>query len=397
MTATEEESEEETTKNTTTTEATTATTRTTTIDFSDLQRHCILGTGELANVWLTSHKPTGKTYALKVFDKLHLVEHTAGFDAVKSLNREAQVLLKRHNNINSNFVLQMHQAWQDQSCVYFLLPLIQGGELSKRLYEYTTSNTCSQEEQQHDAETTNSKGLPVEHVRFYSGCIAAALSHMHQQHIAYRDLKPDNCLIDKDGYMVLIDLGFAKVIREGKTLTMCGTPGYVAPEQLKSGNRGAWGKNGHAHYVDWWSWAVVLYELLANATPFQCEGMSDYDTQDAIMIADYACPDYFPELAKDIIDKLLVVDVTQRLGYAEDKEGTSDFTQILTHPWFTSVHFDFEKLNAKQLKAPWIPALKDNLDTSQFYEYNEAEEVHDPYRRLTEEEQKLFEQFAWIP
>jgi protein kinase A len=193
--------------------------------------------------------------------------------------------------------------------------------------------------------------------------IAEALSHMHKHHIAYRDLKPDNCLIDKTGYCVLIDLGFTKIVQD-KTFTMCGTPGYVAPEQLKSGNRGAWGKNGHNQMVDWWSWAVVLYELLSNSTPFQCPGMHDYDTQDAIMIADYACPDYFPDMAKDIIDKLLVVDVTQQLGYS-DEPGTTKYQKILEHPWFALVELHFDKLRNKQLTAPWIPPLKNDSDASQ--------------------------------
>lgn len=198
--------------------------------------------GELANVHLASHKSTKKTFALKIFDKLHCLEHTAGFDAIKSLNREAEVL----KMISSPFILQMHQAWQDKSNVYFLLPLIQGGELSKRLYDYTN--------EQGDSEV----GLPTDHVLFYTACIAEALSHMHKRNIAYRDLKPgklpachsscplssrlligkfcalvshinhliekDNVMIDKEGYCVLIDLGFTKVV-EDKTYTMCGTPG----------------------------------------------------------------------------------------------------------------------------------------------------------------------------
>lgn len=345
-------------------------------DASELQKHCILGTGELANVHLASHKSTKKTFALKIFDKLHCLEHTAGFDAIKSLNREAEVL----KMISSPFILQMHQAWQDKSNVYFLLPLIQGGELSKRLYDYTN--------EQGDSEV----GLPTDHVLFYTACIAEALSHMHKRNIAYRDLKPDNVMIDKEGYCVLIDLGFTKVV-EDKTYTMCGTPGYVASEQLASGNRGGGVRRHHTKLVDWWSFAVVLFELLRNQTPFQCPGMDDYDTQDAIMIADYKCPDFFPAAAKDLIDRLLVVDVTKRLGYAAEP-GTSNHHQILEHEWFGTI--DFEKLRSKELTAPWVPELKDDLDTSQFYEFDEEEEAYTPYRMLREDEQKVFEAFRYL-
>ena len=127
-------------------------------------------------MFIVSHKPTAKTYALKIFDKLHCIEHTAGFDAVKSLNREALIL----KQISSPFILQMYQSWQDTKSVYFLLPLIQGGELSKRLYDFTAEND------------NREVGLPPEHALFYSACISEALAHMHERNIAYRDLKPDN-------------------------------------------------------------------------------------------------------------------------------------------------------------------------------------------------------------
>jgi len=138
---------------------------------------------------------------------------------------------------------------------------------------------------------------------------------------------------------------------------------------------------------------VILYEMLDNSTPFQFPGMHDYDTQDAIMIADYKCPDFFPESAKGLIDKLLVVDVTKRLGYTA-KPGTSNHKAVLEQEWFASI--DFDMLRRKELPAPWTPKLKDDLDTSHFYEYNEDAEAYRPYRSLTEEEQKDFDQFDWI-
>lgn len=344
------------------------------IEVSNLKKHHILGTGELANVFLCTDTTTQKKYALKIFDKLHLFEHTAGFDAVKSLNREAQVL----KQISSPFILRGLKTWQDKTTVSFLLPLIQGGELSKRLFDYTSE--------------TKDQGLPVDHALFYSACIAEALSHMHERNLAYRDLKPDNVMLDEQGYCVLIDLGFTKEVTD-KTLTMCGTPGYVAPEQLKSGNRGGGVYNGHNKLVDWWSFAVVLYQMLDNATPFQFPGMHDYDTQDAIMIADYKCPEEFPGTAKELIDKLLVVDVTKRLGYTSEP-GTSNHNDILRLDWFATV--DFDKLRRKELPAPWTPQLKDDLDTSNFFEYDEEEEAYSPYRALTDEEQNDFGQFDWI-
>ena len=136
-----------------------------------------------------------------------------------------------------------------------------------------------------------------------------------------------------------------------------------------------------------------MYEMLDNSTPFQFPGMHDYDTQDAIMIADYKCPDHFPDIAKHLIDALLVVDVTKRLGYAADP-GTSNHGDVLRQEWFASI--DFDKLRQKQLPAPWIPQLKGDLDTSHFYKYDEEEVAYNPYRSLTEEEQKDFDEFESI-
>jgi serine/threonine protein kinase len=384
----------------------------------------------LANVYLVGHTSTkhqhnhnknkNKTYALKVFDKLHCYEHSAGFDAVKSLNREAQVLclMKNTDHAASDsdshpFILQMHQSWQDKINVFFLVPFLPGGELSKRLYDYTnntTTTTTTTPDDDAAAVDGVKKGLPVDHARFYSACLAEAIRHMHQRNIAYRDLKPDNVMLDREGYCVLIDLGFTKVLdpeNGSQTYTMCGTPGYVAPEQLASGNRGCGrAPKSHTKMVDWWSFAVVLYELLANATPFQCPGMDDYATQDAIMIADYQCPDFFPPSAKNLIDQLLVVDVTQRLGYAiESTNSMSNHAQILNHEWFhhhdndndttKETRIDFDKLRRKQLMAPWIPELEHDKDTSHFYTYDEREVSYHPYRSLTEQEQQDFEQFDW--
>ena len=95
--------------------------------------------------------------------------------------------------------------------------------------------------------------------RFYMGCIVLALEYLHAQHIIYRDLKPENVVINANGYIKLVDLGFAKKIHL-RTYTLCGTPEYLSPEQITL--------RGHGRGVDWWASGVFLYELLVGFTPF---------------------------------------------------------------------------------------------------------------------------------
>jgi len=180
-------------------------------------------------------------------------------------------------------------------------------------------------------------------------------------------------MIDKDGYAVLIDMGLAKFV-VGKTYSMVGTPSYIASEVLLG--------RGHNKAVDYWALGVVLYEMLGGATPFYWEGATQKDEFEAILRCDYKCPDTFSADAKDLIDKLLVLDPTKRLGGS--MRGHLD---IMSHPWFDAINF--KKLRKKEIAAPWVPEVKDSLDTSHFAEYD-LDEVEAPHRELTEKEQELF-------
>jgi cGMP-dependent protein kinase 2 len=114
----------------------------------------------------------------------------------------------------------------------------------------------------------NVQGMDEELARFYVACITLALEYLHDQNIVYRDLKPENVFIDQVGYVKMGDFGFAKVLNESnKTFTFCGTPGYVAPENILA--------HGYNYSVDWWGLGVLMYVLLTGRQPFSTPKTED--------------------------------------------------------------------------------------------------------------------------
>ena len=104
--------------------------------------------------------------------------------------------------------------------------------------------------------------------RFYIACIVLALEYLHENNIVYRDLKPENVFIDHNGYTKIGDFGFAKVLNESnRTYTFCGTPGYVAPENVLA--------HGYNCSVDWWGLGVLMYVLLTGRQPFSTPRTED--------------------------------------------------------------------------------------------------------------------------
>merc|ERR1711972_254370 len=100
----------------------------------------------------------------------------------------------------------------------------------------------------------------VEHAKFYTAGTLFAFEHLHGKKIIFRDLKPENLLLNDKGHVKLTDMGLAKVV-VGKTFTTCGTPDYFAPELIAS--------SGHTHAVDWWCLGVLTFELMTGHPPFE--------------------------------------------------------------------------------------------------------------------------------
>lgn len=142
----------------------------------------------------------------------------------------------------------------------------------------------------------------------YSSEILLALQFLHLNKIVYRDLKPENLLIDNTGHIKLADFGFAKILEDERTFTLCGTPEYLAPEIVK----GSSSKAGYGKSVDWWALGILLFEMLAGYPPFyDCDPNGIYKK---IQVGIIEFPRFFSLRTKDLIRKLLNPEIKYRLG-----------------------------------------------------------------------------------
>jgi serine/threonine protein kinase len=158
---------------------------------------------------------------------------------------------------------------------------------------------------------------------------------------------------------------------------MVGTPAYISPEVLLG--------RGHGKGCDYWATGVLLYEMLDGSAPFSWEGATQRDEFELILNCDYKCPESFPEEAKDLIQKLLVLEPEKRLG--NKPRGNME---IMAHDWFNSINF--KRLRKKEIGAPWAPDVKDAFNASNFGTFN-SDQVKEPYRELTKKEQEEFSGF----
>mmetsp|Transcript_34548 Transcript_34548/g.91717 ORF Transcript_34548/g.91717 Transcript_34548/m.91717 type:complete len:236 (+) Transcript_34548:189-896(+) len=155
------------------------------------------------------------------------------------------------------FILELYQTFMNQNQLFMLMEIVQGGELWTYIYEKVNL-----------IRRTALGGFVESAAMFYAGCVISAFQYVHDKGVAYRDLKPENLLIDSAGFCKIIDFGFAKRIpfmKDGKvcakSFTICGTPEYLSPELIQS--------SGHDKSVDYWALGCLVYELLVGQTPFQ--------------------------------------------------------------------------------------------------------------------------------
>jgi len=319
----------------------------------DMQKVRILGVGTFGKVWLVSHKKSNKALALKMLQKSEIIGH----HQVEGVIREKNIM----SSLDHPFVVNLISTFQDLSSLYMLIELVQGGELFSVIH------------------TETNDGIPNINARFYAACILESLSHLHHRHISYRDLKPENVLIDSKGYGVLVDLGFAKIVME-KTYTLCGTPEYLAPEIILS--------KGHDKGVDYWALGVLIYEMLVGRSPFYAYGSDQVSLFKRIVQVRYVFPQgTVIDLAQDLIGHLIVRRQANRFGCLA--RGDMD---VRDHPWLAPI--DADKLLKRTIEAPWVPQLKDKLDASHFDSYKHVEnEPPAKKAHLSAHQQDLFSDF----
>ena len=237
----------------------------------DLNGIRMLGQGSYGKVTLVRHNQTGKTFALKQLTR----EKIERLEQQKHVQSEKELL----EDVNHPFVCNLVRTFRNSHSVYMLMEPVLGGELFTHLRKM-------------------GKFAPAK-AQFYLAQVCLVFEHLHSKNIIFRDLKPENLLINSDGFLKLVDFGLAKKC-EGRTYTLCGTPAYASPE--------VYAVVGHDKGVDWWTFGVLMHELLAGYTPF----VGNEPNQIFAEITRYgkhyprvAFPKHFPQDGQDLLKELL--------------------------------------------------------------------------------------------
>jgi len=284
----------------------------------ELKNLNVLGQGAFGKVTLVEAKDTKNLYALKAQGKHFIVK-----------NKQEKHVLNEYlimKDLDHPNILGVHCAMQDKKYIYFLLDLLPGGELMDYLGE---------------------RGKFTEEVtRFYAASVLVAFSHIHDYSIAYRDLKPENLVLDKKGYCIIVDFGLAKSCEEGQTWTFCGTPDYLAPEVIRG--------TGHDWGVDYWGMGILLFELTNGTPPFYANDPSRTTKKILRGYSFVKKPSHFNDSLQDLLTRLLTTDQSKRLGRTQG--GTA---AVMNHRWFAG--FDWEGLLQKKIPVPITPSIPKDM------------------------------------
>ncbi|XP_046454318.1 cGMP-dependent protein kinase, isozyme 2 forms cD4/T1/T3A/T3B-like isoform X4 [Daphnia pulex] len=298
------------------------------VQLSDIRVIATLGVGGFGRVELVQiANDASRSYGLKQMKKSQIVE-----------TRQQQHIMSEKEimeEANCDFIVKLYKTFKDRKYLYMLMEACLGGELW----------TILRDRGNFDDYTT----------RFYTACVVEAFEYLHSRGIIYRDLKPENLLLDTHGYVKLVDFGFAKKLQAGrKTWTFCGTPEYVAPEVILN--------KGHDISADYWSLGVLMFELLTGTPPFT--GLDPMKTYNIILkgIDAVDFPRNITRNATALIKKLCRDNPTERLGYQK-----GEIRDIQKHKWFDG--FNWEGLRNRTLTPPIIPQIKSAMDSSNFDEY----------------------------
>ncbi|KAL9011721.1 MAG: hypothetical protein Q9173_003460 [Seirophora scorigena] len=303
-----------------------------------------LGTGSFGRVHLVQSKHNQRFYAVKVLKKAQVVK----MKQVEHTNDERKMLQK----VKHAFLVTLWGTFQDSKNLYMVMDFVEGGELFSLLRKSQPLDPR--------LGLLKVKRFPNPVAKFYAAEVTLALDYLHSRHIIYRDLKPENLLLDRHGHLKITDFGFAKEVPD-ITWTLCGTPDYLAPEVVSS--------KGYNKSVDWWSLGILIFEMLCGFTPFWDAG-SHMKIYENILKGKVKYPPYIHPDAQDLLQRLITNDLTKRLGNLHG--GSKD---VMDHAWFAEV--TWERLARKDIDAPYVPPVQGGIgDASQFDKYPEDPEKY---------------------
>ncbi|KAH9627683.1 hypothetical protein HF086_016837 [Spodoptera exigua] len=275
----------------------------------------VLGEGSFGKVFLVrkvTGADAGTLYAMKVLKKATLKVRDR-----ERTKMERNILVE----MGHPFIVKLHYAFQTAGKLYLILDFLRGGDLFSRLSKEVM--------------------FTEEDVKFYLAELALALEHVHKLGIIYRDLKPENILLDADGHIALTDFGLSKLPpTSDKAYSFCGTVEYMAPEVVN--------RRGHTFAADWWSFGVLMFEMLTGNLPFH--GSTRHETMTQILKAKLGMPSNLSEEAQSLLRALFKRNPQNRLG-----AGANGIEDIKNHEFFASI--DWDALYRKEVVPPFRPAV----------------------------------------
>jgi len=275
---------------------------------SDFEYEKTLGAGNFGEVHRVKHKGTNLVCAMK------LVRRRPG--AKRSSLEKEKLESKILESMSHPFIVHLYKTFRTEEEFFIVMELLSGGELHQHLKK--------------------AGRFQLQQVKFYSSEVVLALEYLHKKCFAYRDLKPENMVIDSEGHVMLTDFGLAKHVDKGqKTYSFCGTPEYIAPEIITN--------EGHNIFVDWWAFGILIFEMLCGFPPFRSAQAET--TYKLIRDAKVEYPKHLESSSKDLIGKLLNPQQLERLG--SDDQGSE---AVKKTKFFRGT--DWAALIIRQVKPP---------------------------------------------
>ncbi|XP_066548772.1 serine/threonine-protein kinase N2-like [Amia ocellicauda] len=319
----------------------------------------VLGHGTFGKVLLAEDKDRSKMVAIKALKKGDIVI----LGNVESVMCERRIL-ETVSSVRHPFLVNLLSCFQTQVHICFVMEFAAGGNLSTHMQA---------------ARFKEPRAI------FYAACVVLGLEFLHERRIVYRDLKPDNLVLDSEGFLKIADFGLCK---EGigfgdHTSSPCGTPSYFAPEVLTQAS--------YTRAVDWWGLGVLIFHMLVGRPPFR--GDDGEQLFRNIVEAEVRYPWFVSSKATSIMKELLHKTPAERLG-----SGEGDAAEVKKHPYFSRV--DWNGLLERKVKPPFIPTIRGHKDVRNFSSAYLSENIPvlTPPQQpiiLTEEEEENFCDFGY--